>query len=175
MRHGIRVTHSAPYHPQTNGKDERFYRTLKLEVLHQRSYTKANIQKALDDWRHTYNYKRPHEALGGKPPSQRYHISSCLFSDKLPEIEYEDAIVRKVHKETGTFRFKGMRFRAGKGFSSEHIAIKETDQPDEFSIFFMNHFIKKFKLEHGIRSTRSCVRSNLSCYLCPVPTVTYVP
>lgn len=33
MKLGIKVTHSAPFHPQTNGKNERFHRTLKLEVL----------------------------------------------------------------------------------------------------------------------------------------------
>ena len=36
MRHGIRVGHSRPYHPQTQGKLERFHRSLKAEVLQER-------------------------------------------------------------------------------------------------------------------------------------------
>lgn len=60
--------------------------------------------------------------------------------------EYEDGIVKKIHPTNGTFHFKGERFIAGKAFSGEYIAIKETDKSDEFAIFFMDNFIKKVKL-----------------------------
>lgn len=82
MKQGIKVTHSAPFHPQTNGKDERFHRTLKLEVLHQRNYNAHEIQGIFDGWRHKYNYERPHEALGGKTQvisimSAQNHFQVC--------------------------------------------------------------------------------------------------
>ena len=38
MRLGVRVTHGRPFHPQTQGKDERFHRTLKAEVLSGKSF-----------------------------------------------------------------------------------------------------------------------------------------
>jgi transposase InsO family protein len=146
MKQGIKLTHSAPFHPQTNGKDERFHRTLKLEVLHQRSYKPDEIQGVFNTWKHKYNYERPHEALGGKTPSHIYRVSSKQFSEKPIAFEYEEGIVKKIHATNGTFRFKGERFKAGKGFNGEYIAIKETNKSDEFAVFFMDNFIKKVKL-----------------------------
>jgi transposase InsO family protein len=151
MKLGIKVTHSMPFHPQTNGKDERFHRTLKLEVLHQRNYKRKEIQEVFDLWRHKYNYERPHEALNGKTPSHKYYTSSKRFLDKPESFEYEEGIPKKVHQTNGTFRFKGERFKAGKAFGGEFIAIKETDKADEFAIFFMDNFIKKVKLGQGVQ------------------------
>ncbi|WP_327676704.1 IS481 family transposase [Streptomyces sp. NBC_00467] len=61
-----------PYRPQTNGKVERFNRTLLDEWAYQRPYT-SNDQRtaALADFLHTYNYHRCHTALGGQPPISR--------------------------------------------------------------------------------------------------------
>jgi hypothetical protein len=151
MKLGIKITHSAPFHPQTNGKDERFHRTLKLEVLHQRSYKKKEIQDVFNTWRHKYNYERPHEALKGKTPSHKYHVSSKRFLEKPIPFEYEEGTPKKVHNTNGTFHFKGERFIAGKAFNGEYIAIKETDKSDEFAVFFMDNFIKKVKLGSGVQ------------------------
>lgn len=148
---GVSLTHSSPYHPQTNGKDERFHRSLKLEVLHQRHYKDcADIQRAFDYWRHIYNYKRPHYGIANHTPHTRYQVSARTFPDQLPEAEYvRDEVVKKV-SACGLFRFKGGRYRAGKGLIHERIAIKETDKCDEFAIYFMDRFIKKFALREAV-------------------------
>jgi transposase InsO family protein len=61
-----------PYRPQTNGKVERFNRTLLAEWAYVQVYT-SNQQRAaaLDSWLHTYNHHRAHTALGGLPPISR--------------------------------------------------------------------------------------------------------
>ena len=148
MKLGIRLTHSAPYHPQTNGKIERFHRTLKLEVLHHKQYQSCqHIQKTFDHWRHTYNYQRPHAALKGSVPSSRYYPSSRQFTGKLHLPAYGSGeIIRKVNDLHGTISFKGSQYRVGKGLCGEHIAIRETDSQQEYAIFFMDNFIKKIKL-----------------------------
>ena len=151
MKLGIKITHSAPFHPQTNGKDERFHRTLKLEVLHKRSYKRKEIQDVFNAWRHKYNHERPHEALGGRPPGHKYCISSRRYSDTPPAFEYEEGIIKKVHSVNGTICFKGQRFIAGKGFKGEYVALKETDESDEFALFFMDNFIKKVKLGNSVQ------------------------
>ncbi|WP_405850328.1 IS481 family transposase [Streptomyces niveus] len=60
------------YRPQTNGKVERFDRTLLEEWAYQRPYTNNHERTAaLDGFLHTYNYHRCHTALGGQPPITR--------------------------------------------------------------------------------------------------------
>jgi transposase InsO family protein len=61
-----------PYRPQTNGKVERFNRTLLDEWAYVRKYSsEANRRRRLDSWLHTYNHHRCHTALGGQPPITR--------------------------------------------------------------------------------------------------------
>ena len=61
-----------PYRPQTNGKVERFNRTLLDEWAYARKYTsEAARRRRLDSWLHTYNHHRCHTALGGQPPITR--------------------------------------------------------------------------------------------------------
>ncbi|MGW2689447.1 integrase core domain-containing protein, partial [Streptomyces sp. NPDC001414] len=60
------------YRPQTNGKVERFNRTLLDEWAYQRPYTSNDERTAaLADFLHTYNHHRCHTALAGKPPISR--------------------------------------------------------------------------------------------------------
>jgi transposase InsO family protein len=64
MRLGVAVTHCRPLHPQTQGKEERFHRSLKAEVLAGKSFRDLTAcQHAFTRWRHVYNHERPHEAL----------------------------------------------------------------------------------------------------------------
>ena len=76
LRLGIAVTHGRPYHPQTQGKEERFHRSLKVEVLADRVFPDVeHMQFRFDDWRYCYNHVRPHEALDMHVPASRYEPS----------------------------------------------------------------------------------------------------
>lgn len=69
---GIEHRRTRPYRPQTNGKVERFHRTLADEWAYARLYTSDT--ERCDDfpiWLHTYNHHRGHTALGGQPPATR--------------------------------------------------------------------------------------------------------
>jgi transposase InsO family protein len=70
-----------PYRPQTNGKVERYHRTLADEWAYTRPYTtETERRNALPDWLHTYNNHRGHTALGGKPPASRVTNLSGQYS-----------------------------------------------------------------------------------------------
>jgi len=69
---GITHKRTRPYRPQTNGKVERFNRTLLDEWAYARPYrTEQERRDAYPAWLHTYNHHRGHTALAGKPPASR--------------------------------------------------------------------------------------------------------
>ncbi len=69
---GITHKRTRPYRPQTNGKVERFNRTLLDEWAYARPY-RSDIERreAFPGWLHSYNHHRGHTALAGKPPASR--------------------------------------------------------------------------------------------------------
>lgn len=152
MKLDVRVSHSAPYHPQTNGKDERFHRTLKLELLSQRHFKNCHeAQGSFKDWQHTYNFIRPHHAIGGKTPASRYRESLRKFPDKIPEPSYQTGdIVKRCDRANALIRYKGKRYRIGGGFKGELIALRETDKTNIMAVFFMDTMIKLLNLNDDI-------------------------
>jgi transposase InsO family protein len=69
---GITVLRTKPYRPQTNGKVERYQRTLRDEWGYAKAYQSESARRnALTSWLHIYNHHRPHTAIGGKPPVTR--------------------------------------------------------------------------------------------------------
>ena len=121
---GIRVSHSRPYHPQTQGKDERLHRTLKAELLSRTTFGSiADCQAGFDGWRAVYNLERPHEALGLRTPVTRYCSSSRAFPETLPALRFPPgAAIRKVDAN-GIISFQGRRFRVGKAFRRQAVGL----------------------------------------------------
>ena len=69
---GIRPKKTRPYRPQTNGKVERFHRTMTDGWARRRFYSSEHARRAaLPAWLHHYNHHRPHTAIGGRSPVTR--------------------------------------------------------------------------------------------------------
>ncbi len=142
MRLGVAVSHSRPHHPQTQGKDERFHRTLEAEVLrYLRGDTLAQWQLYFDQWRVVYNTERPHEALSMAVPASRYQPSQRRYPEQLPPIEYGPAdLVRKV-RHYGHIKFEGREYHVGSAFYGLHVALRQTTTDGLFDVYFCQHKI----------------------------------
>ena len=142
MQLGIWVTHSRPRHPQTNGKIERFHRTLKADLISRypmRSFSHA--QKLFDDWRFDYNYERPHEGIDMDIPSKRYEKSRIPMPTQMPKIEYgENATLRRV-RGNGYISFQNKEYLAGEAFKGALLELKHDEANKNLELYF-----GKFKL-----------------------------
>jgi len=139
IRLGITVTHSRPAHPQTNGKIERWHRSLDQEVItryRHRYHHLKQWQTAFDDWRHLYNTQRPHEALNLEVPAAHYAPSERLYPEALPEVLYDEADTLRVVDANGHIHFKGQSFRIGKGLHRERVALRETQADGVWAVFY---------------------------------------
>ena len=142
MQLGVRAIHGRPYHPQTQGKEERFHRSFKAEVLNGKSFRDLpDCQHAFNRWRDIYNHERPHEALAFATPATRYRASPRPFPETLPPIEYGPGdIVRKVDVN-GDIRLKGRPLPIGKPFRGQPIELRPTSEDGVFSVHFFAHRI----------------------------------
>jgi transposase InsO family protein len=74
-RLGIKHLRTRAYRPQTNGKAERFIRTLVTGWAYGAIYRSSRERAAaLDGWLHHYNHHRRHSALGHRPPVTRTNV-----------------------------------------------------------------------------------------------------
>jgi len=137
MRLGIAVAHGRPAHPQTQGKEERFHRTLVAEVLRWRTFTDlTDAQRQLDPWRTIYNHQRPHEALGMQVPAQRYTPSPRPYPEAMPTVEYGTGdLVRQV-RSNGRIQFRGQMVPVGTAFRGEPVALRATREEGLMDVYY---------------------------------------
>jgi transposase InsO family protein len=147
IRLGIGVSHGRPLHPQTQGKEERFHRTLKAEVLQWQSWSSLEeCQDHFDRWRDVYNLERPHESLQMQVPAERYRTSPKPYPESLPEIEYGPGdIVRKVSID-GDIHFRGHRIKISKALRHQPVALRATREDGVWQACFCQHAIGQVAL-----------------------------
>jgi transposase InsO family protein len=126
-RAGIHLTHSRPYHPQTCGKIERFHLTYK-DWLARRDPPRDLTEAAglLGEFSAHYNHDRPHQALDGAAPVERYQPGAAL---ELPRVEVEPAdptppgaLLRRVSAH-GTVTYAGRKLPLGPRWIGIHVGL----------------------------------------------------
>lgn len=131
--------HGRPVHPQTQGKIERFHRTLKQEALR---VTPANMEEArrrLENWRWVYNELRPHHALGMKTPGSVYQASTRPYYESKPYLYDEGARLIKVNS-WGYLRFGPMNLFLSESMADTLVEIRFGEN-DTFHICYRNYKI----------------------------------
>src|SRR5437868_4056968 len=147
LRLGIHPLHGRPFHPQTQGKAERFHGSAVRELIrfNARCDSLEHFAEDVQRWRSVYNTLRPHEALGDQPPLSRWRPSSRSRPDKLPEPEYPTgSIVRKI-STCGEISFKGCSILIGRGLCGEIVRIQERER--EIAIFYCHKHVRTLSNE----------------------------
>lgn len=141
MAHRIKLIHGRAYHPQTQGKEERFHRTLKTELLNRRKFADfIHCQQGFDQYRGKYNCQRPHEGINLDMPVNRYKPSLRTFENVLPKPEYENYDqVCNVHG-AGFISYRGKLLKIGSAFAGSQVAVKKAEQALE--IYYYDHLIR---------------------------------
>ncbi len=144
-----RRAHGRPGHPQTQGKEERFHRTLKAEAIGSRSFNDiAHCQDVFDQWRPIYNAERPHAALDPAVPATRYAPSARPFPETPAPIEYGPGDqVRKVGA-AGEVWFRGSAYKVGRAFTGERVAVRPTTTDGMMNVFYCHQRVAEIDLSH---------------------------
>ena len=151
--------HGRVRHPQTQGKIERFHRTLKDELLRYKTFEDiehANIE--IQAWRDKYNNIRPHEALNMLTPSEVYIKSNRQYNGLIKPYEYSGEYpVLKVNCK-GYISFEYQRLYFSETFIGEYIEFRPNPLGDSFYACFRNFIIAEFDSISGKRLNRSIFR-----------------
>lgn len=117
---GIQPAHGRPYHPQTQGKVERFHGTMQRELG--RAF---QTPEDLEQFRTRYNWVRPHEALDLKAPGTVYQPSSRTRPERMPDPFFPVGTQLRKADDTGTISFKGRSYKLGRSFAKLPVGILE--------------------------------------------------
>lgn len=148
IRLGVRLSHARPGHPQTNGKDERFHRTLHAGLLRHRILRDVeDAQHAFDRFRDLYNLERPHQAIGMEVPAKRYHRSDRDFPEILPPVDYDAGHpVRRVDAN-GKISFRNRTHRIAKALIGERVMlVPDPDNDGCFTVMYCHQPIRAIDL-----------------------------
>jgi transposase InsO family protein len=150
LERGVAVSHGRAYHPQTQGKDERFHRTLAAEAIGRRGFADlAACQRRFDEWREVYNTERPHDALGLATPIARYRPGRRPFAETIEPYDYgPGAILRRVD-DTGWLSFRNHPLKLGRAFIHRQVALRPALPDGCFDVLFCGYKVATFDLNEA--------------------------
>ena len=148
MDRDVLTIHGRPRHPQTQGKEERFNRTLNDEVLRLKVIKNlAHAQEEFDIFRDCYNHARPHHALGLDTPAKHYKASKRNAPKTIQSWIYpSDCMERKV-KKNGVIRLKGRYCYLGEAFEGLTVALRESTVRGFMNVYYRNFRIARMSIE----------------------------
>jgi len=97
---GIRHITASPFHPQTNGKIERYHRTLKGQINQVPYDMPGELKEAIKTFIEYYNYRRYHEGLGNVTPYDVYTGRHIEIIRKRKEVKNRTLEVRRDYNRT---------------------------------------------------------------------------
>lgn len=157
---GILTIHGRIRHPQTQGKNERFNRTLLDERIKYRSYEDfVHAQNDFDEYRIFYNYERPHHALSLETPSERYHNSGRKLPQRVEEWKYDPGVLVRQIKSSGYLTLNGQGYFLSEAFGGKTVGLLESDiNTGVFFVLYRQFCIAKLNVDERIVAARKAFR-----------------
>jgi putative transposase len=116
---GIDLERGRPGHPQDNGAHERMHRDISREI---EALGQAD-QEALDVWRESFNYERPHEALGMRTPGELYRASERKYEGTPEDLDYPQMCSRRVSAQ-GAIKLDGQSLFLSSALAGWSVGLK---------------------------------------------------
>jgi len=129
IANGISLDRIEPAHPDQNGGHERMHRDMALEV---ERYPQTDLQHQraeLETWRHTFNFERPHEAIGMRVPADLYQKSERRWSKGTEQLDYPADYMKRKVLPSGAIAVEGIQIRLTSALVGWHVGL--TPYPDE--------------------------------------------
>ena len=150
MDQDVSLIHGRPFHPQTQGKEERLNGTMNLEALQGRHFdTFAAVQTRLDRWREYYNHERPHDALGLYVPATRYAPSPRSYNPRPPAPEYPAGDKTRVPNPVGQLSYGGKTYKLCEAFGSKRLALRPMTTDGLWSVHYRTFHIADLDEREG--------------------------
>jgi transposase InsO family protein len=167
IEQGIRLMYGRVRHPQTQGKVERFHRTLGGELRHRGvPQHLAEWQPALNEIRQVYNERRPHEALGMQRPAQRYRASTRDYQERPAAWEYPaGSEVRRVNAN-GAIAEAGRKYFVCEALAEQWVRVERFD--GKLLVSYRHMYIREIDLERGTTEAFVVQRQSNSAASAPV-------
>ena len=148
MKQNIRLCFSGFRHPQTQGKVERFHRTLKLDLLHHgQPKTMIGFAQQLSRFRQTYNEPRPHEALRMQRPAEHYRASTRAYEPTPAEFSYPEAWTLSRLNTQGMLSHRGRRYFVCEALAGQTVAWQPL--ADKWLVRYRNMYVREIDPKTG--------------------------
>ncbi|MEM9621139.1 MAG: IS481 family transposase [Pseudomonadota bacterium] len=147
LRLGIKIERIQPGHPQQNGRHERMHLTLKQDATKPASYNFLQQQERFDQFVQVYNYERPHQALQGRYPGERYTPSTRVYRPaEEPDYPFHDRTVRITN--CGRICIGKRKISLGRPFAGQLVGIREVEDKI-WLVSFMQYDLGFFDEKEG--------------------------
>ena len=142
MELGVLVMHGRIFHPQTQGKEESFNRSMKRELLNLRNFTDIpDAQKHFDEYRKFYNFEKPHHSLNLDVPAQHYKESRLKLPEKIYDWDYPNECKARKISSKGYLYYAKTWYYLSEAFADKIVAVRESSIQG-----FANVYFRKFKI-----------------------------
>jgi hypothetical protein len=148
LKQGIRLMFGAVRHPQTQGKVERFHRTLGERLRW------SGVPDSLGGFRRAfrcfcdeYNQVRPHEALGLEPPARHFHRSARAYQSRPRPWIYPGGLAIRGVTRIGQLNFGGRLYFVSEALHGDDVACVPHD--DRFLVLYRHMYVRELHPRTG--------------------------